>query len=177
MVFSLPPVESFLTSGFRKYANWMRGKVGNQGDFALNFNTVLSIHSPQRAARFQPRRTHRSTLVITECLEMWSRVMVSIAALAATSVCWADGTCDATMIQQYRDCAHIIGSLRPEKAGQARVFAYDGSEYTGGQAVWMKGQLRKLERLCASGTTADKAEAARVLMELETLLKSHQRNS
>jgi hypothetical protein len=108
---------------------------------------------------------------------MWSRVMVSITAVAATSVCWADGTCDATMMQQYRECAHIIGSLRPEKAGQARVFAYDGSEYTGGQALWMKGQLRKLERLCASDSAADKAEAARVLADLETLLKTRHGNS
>lgn len=108
---------------------------------------------------------------------MWSRVMVSIAAVAATSVCWADGACDPAMMQQYRECAHIIGSLRPEKAGQARVFAYDGSEYTGGQAAWMKGQLHKLERLCASSSEADKAEATRVLMDLETVLKSHHGNS
>ena len=108
---------------------------------------------------------------------MWSRVMVSIAAVAATSVCWADGTCDASMMQQYRECAHIIGSLRPEKAGQTRVFAYDGSEYTGGQALWMKGQLRKLERLCASNATGDKAEAAQVLADLESVLKAHRSNS
>jgi hypothetical protein len=108
---------------------------------------------------------------------MWSRVMVSFAAMVATSVCWAESTCDATMMQQYRECAHIVGSLRPEKTGQARVFAYDGSEYTGGQALWLKGQLRKLERLCASGSSADKEEAARVLTEMEGLLKSHHTNS
>jgi hypothetical protein len=107
---------------------------------------------------------------------MWSKVMVSFAALAATSVCWAEGTCDATMMQQYRECAHIVGSLRPEKAGQARVFAYDGSEYTGGQALWLQGQLRKFERLCASSSAADKAEAARVLLEVETLLKERHSN-
>jgi hypothetical protein len=107
---------------------------------------------------------------------MWSRVMVSLAAITFTSVCWADGTCDATMMQQYRECAHIVGSLRPEKAGQARVFAYDGSEYTGGQALWLRGQLRKLERLCASSSAADKEEATRVLMEMENLLKSHHSN-
>ena len=107
---------------------------------------------------------------------MLSRFIVGIAAVVATSVCWADGTCDATMMQQYRECAHIVGSLRPEKAGQARVFAYDGSEYTGGQALWLRGQLRKLERLCASSSAADKEEATRVLMEMENLLKSHHSN-
>ena len=80
-------------------------------------------------------------------------------------------------MQQYRDCVHIVGSLRPEKAGQARVFAYDGSEYTGGQAIWMQGQLRKFERLCASSSAADKAEAARILTEVEALLKSRHSNS
>ena len=108
---------------------------------------------------------------------MWSKVMVSVAAIAATSVCWADGTCDASMMQQYRECAHIVGSLRPEKAGQARVFAYDGSEYTGGQALWLQGQLRKFERLCASSSEADKAEAARILLAVENLLKERHRNS
>jgi hypothetical protein len=108
---------------------------------------------------------------------MWSKMMVSIAAVAATSACWAEGTCDLALMQQYRDCAHIVGSLRPEKAGQARVFAYDGSEYTGGQAAWMQGQLRKVQQLCASNSADDKAEAARVLMEVQALLKSHHSNS
>ena len=108
---------------------------------------------------------------------MLSRFIVGIAAVAGASVCWADGTCDVATMQQYRECAHIVGSLRPEKAGQARVFAFDGSEYTGGQAVWMQGQLRKFERLCASGSPADKAEATRVLAEVEALLKTHHSNS
>jgi hypothetical protein len=108
---------------------------------------------------------------------MLSKIIVSVAAVAATSACWADGTCDVALMQQYRDCAHIVGSLRPEKAGQARVFAYDGSEYTGGQAAWLQGQLRKIERLCASTSAADKAEAARVLMDVEALLKAHHSNS
>jgi hypothetical protein len=108
---------------------------------------------------------------------MLSRFIVGIAAVAATSACWADGTCDAALMQQYRDCAHVVGSLRPEKAGQARVFAYDGSEYTGGQAIWMQGQLRKFERLCGSNSAGDKAEAARVLMEVQALLKSRHSNS
>jgi hypothetical protein len=108
---------------------------------------------------------------------MLSRFIVGIAAVAGASVCWADGTCDVSMMQQYRECAHVVGSLRPEKAGQARVFAYDGSEYTGGQAVWMQGQLRKFERLCASGSAADKAEAVRVLADVEALLKTHHSNS
>ena len=90
-------------------------------------------HSPHHNEETSQRRSFR---FITECIEMLSKIIVSVAAVAATSVCWADGTCDLALMQQYRDCAHIVGSLRPEKAGQARVFAYDGSEYTGGQAAW-----------------------------------------
>jgi hypothetical protein len=108
---------------------------------------------------------------------MWLKSMISIASIAATSVCWAEGTCDPAMMQQYRECAHVVGSLRPEKAGQARVFAYDGSEYTGGQALWLQGQLRRFERLCASDSPAAKTEATRVLVDVETLLKSRHSNS
>jgi hypothetical protein len=43
----------------------------------------------------------------------------------------------------------VVDSLRPEKAGQARVFAYDGSVYTAGEAQWMKAQLRAVLAACA----------------------------
>jgi hypothetical protein len=41
----------------------------------------------------------------------------------------------------------------------------------------MQGQLRKVQQLCASNSADDKAEAARVLMEVQALLKSHHSNS
>jgi hypothetical protein len=80
-------------------------------------------------------------------------------------------------MQQYRDCLRIVSTLRPDKAGQQRVFARDGSEFTAGQAIWMQKQLRKVEYLCAHGTAADQAQAAKILADVEQLLKSHQRNS
>ena len=43
----------------------------------------------------------------------------------------------------------MVGSLRPEKGGQARVFAYDGTEFTAGEALWMKGRLRLAAAACA----------------------------
>ena len=75
----------------------------------------------------------------------------------------------------FRECARVVDTLRPEKSGQARVFAYDGSEFTAGQALWMQGQLRKVERLCAQGTPASQAEATSVLVKVQELLKEHQR--
>ena len=105
---------------------------------------------------------------------MWSKIAIGATTALAVSICHASG-CDAALMQQYRDCARIVYSLRPEKSGQARVFASDGSEFTAGQAQWMQGQLRRFERLCASGADPDGAEAARVLAPVQALLKSHQR--
>ena len=58
-----------------------------------------------------------------------------------------------------------------------RVFAADGSEFNAGQVQWMKGQLRRFDRLCARGAPGDDAEAARVLAGVAELLKSHRRAS
>jgi hypothetical protein len=93
------------------------------------------------------------------------------------AVCHADIGCDAASMQQYRDVVRIVDSLRPDKAGQARVFASDGSEFNAGQASWMKGRLRKFARLCAISSPEDRAEAAGILAEVQDLLKSHQRRS
>jgi hypothetical protein len=109
---------------------------------------------------------------------MSSRVVIHAAAalfLASTAV--AEGACDAASLQQYHDCLQIVGALRPDKAGQQRVFARDGSEFTAGQAIWMQQQLRKVERLCAQSTPAAQADAARILADVQQLLKSHQRSS
>ena len=106
-----------------------------------------------------------------------SKILIGAAAILAVSIGHAAGTCDAGLMRQYRDCARIVDSLRPEKAGQARVFALDGSEFTAGQALWMRAQLRKFEALCASGSDADQAQATHVLSEVKELLRSHQRSS
>ena len=71
----------------------------------------------------------------------------------------------------------MVDSLRPDKAGQMRVFAVDGSEFTAGQALWMRGQLRKVARLCATGRPEDQEEAARILMEVHELLQTHHHDS
>jgi hypothetical protein len=88
----------------------------------------------------------------------------------------ADESCEKTS-KEYRECVRLVDSLRPEKAGQMRVFAADGSEYNAGQVMWMKVQLRKYEKLCSSATPDNAAEAAKVLSGVEDLLKSHRRSS
>lgn len=101
---------------------------------------------------------------------------VLLAAIAAMTSAHAATPCDGTSSSQYRDCVRIVDSLRLDKAGQARVFAADGSEFTAPQALWMKGQLRKVARLCANGTASSQAEAARILADVGALLKSHLRS-
>lgn len=93
----------------------------------------------------------------------------------ATSVAHA-GAC-ARSEPQHRDSVRLVDSLRPEKAGQMRVFAADGSEFNAGQVQWMKARLREFDRLCARGTPADEARAAQQLRDVRELLASHKRRA
>lgn len=86
----------------------------------------------------------------------------------------ASESCDSELTRKLRDCARLVDILRLEKAGQERVFAADGSEFTAGQVMWMKGQLLAVEHSCARG---DQADAARVLAEVRELVKAHRRAS
>jgi hypothetical protein len=108
---------------------------------------------------------------------MLSKVLVGTAALLITTVGRAAIGCDAAAMEQYRRAERIVDSLRPEKPGQMRVFAADGSEFNAGQAGWMKARLREYAQLCAHGSPQDLAEAARILAAVQDLLKSHQRLS
>jgi hypothetical protein len=108
---------------------------------------------------------------------MLSRVMIGGVALLAAAVCHANVGCDAASVQQYRTSVRIVDTLRPEKAGQQRVFLADGSEFNAGQAQWMKARLRKYAALCAHGRLEDRAQAARILAEVQDLLDSHKRRT
>jgi hypothetical protein len=100
-------------------------------------------------------------------------IPLAVAWLASSAVCASEG-CDAAFIQAFHECVRVVDSLRPDKSGQARVFAADGSEFTAGQAQWMQGQLRLIDRACARG---DQTEATRLLSAVQDLLKSHERTS
>jgi hypothetical protein len=80
--------------------------------------------------------------------------------------------CNPALNAQLVNAERIVDSLRPDKAGQMRVFAYDGSEYTAGQALWMKGQMRAVLRACAQG---DEAAATSTLRGVTDLLNAHHR--
>jgi hypothetical protein len=105
----------------------------------------------------------------------FKNVLVTVALLLAVTA-QAETLCGMSS-QQYKDCVRQVDSLRPDKGGQARVFAADGSEFTAGQALWMQSQLRRVTRLCATGRAADQAEAARIVAAVSNLLRSHRRDS
>jgi hypothetical protein len=107
---------------------------------------------------------------------MFFKKVLVAAALLLAATAQAETLCGMSS-QQYKDCVRLVDSLRPDKGGQARVFAADGSEFTAGQALWMQDQLRRVTRLCATGRAADQAEAARIIAEVSDLLRSHRRDS
>jgi hypothetical protein len=102
-------------------------------------------------------------------------VVASTYLLASSTLTYA--SCSTPFTEKFAGAERIVDSLRPEKPGQMRVFAADGSEFNAGQASWMKARLRKYAQLCAHGSPEDLAEAAKILAEVQDLLKSHQRQS
>ena len=97
--------------------------------------------------------------------------MLVTCALALSPVAASAG-CDASFTEQYQAAARIVDSLRPDKGGQARVFAADGSEFTAGQVRWLQGELRKIEEDCVQG---DQARASQLLRKVREVLQSHHR--
>jgi hypothetical protein len=81
--------------------------------------------------------------------------------------------CDDNLTNTLQHLQRIVGTLRPDKAGQMRVFASDGSEFSAAQAQWMKGQLALIAKACTDG---DAADAARRLAEVQQLLSVHHRS-
>ena len=77
--------------------------------------------------------------------------------------------CSRALTYDIIRAERVVDSLRPEKAGQARVFAYDGSVYTAGEAQWMKAQLRAVLAACAQN---DEQRAAAPLANVLGLLRT-----
>jgi hypothetical protein len=94
--------------------------------------------------------------------------VISTCLLASSTLTQA--SCSPALTEQIVSAERIVDSLRPDKAGQMRVFASDGSEYTAGEALWMKGQLQSVLRACARG---DEASAASTLRGVTDLLNAH----
>ena len=99
--------------------------------------------------------------------------VLAIGTMIATSAFGAaNAACDENFAASLQECQRIVGSLHPDKATQMRVFATDGSEFTAGEAVWLKGQVRLITEACAKGQAAD---ASRRLVEIQKVLSEHHR--
>jgi hypothetical protein len=96
--------------------------------------------------------------------------VVATVCLLASSLTYAN--CGPTFTERFASAAHIVNSLRPDKPGQVRVLAFDGSEYTAGEATWMKGRLHSALQSCARG---DESSAASSLRGVTSLLSAHHR--
>lgn len=106
---------------------------------------------------------------------MSKKILIALAAAClAASVGFANESCDPSFNQQYHDYLRIVDSLRLDKPGQMRVCASEGSEFTGSEALWMRGQLRQVDRACAHG---DQVVAARRLRGVQELVTAGQRHS
>jgi hypothetical protein len=99
-------------------------------------------------------------------------IVGSIYMLASSPMAHAE--CSPGLTAEIVSAERIVDSLRPDKAGQMRVFAIDGSEYSAGQANWMKGQMRFVLRACARG---DEAPAAATLRSVQDVLNAHRKSS
>ena len=95
-------------------------------------------------------------------------IVASTYLLASPTLTYAN--CSTTFTEKFAGAERIVDSLRPDKPGQMRVIASDGSEFTAGQALWMKGQLRSALQACAQG---DETSATSTLHGVVDLLNSH----
>ena len=97
--------------------------------------------------------------------------ILATACLLASSLTHAN--CSPTFTERFTSAQRMVGSLRPDKPAQARVSAADGSEYTAGEAPWMKGQLRAAMHACTQG---DESGAAATLQKVTDLLNSRRQS-
>lgn len=105
-------------------------------------------------------------------MTMFTTSTIAAACLLASSLSYAD--CSPTFIERLTSAQRIVDSLRADKPAQARVSASDGSEYTAGEAQWMKGRLQSAAQACRQG---DETSAASTLRGVTDLLNSHHRST
>ena len=84
---------------------------------------------------------------------------------------WAD--CDPALLTSMRDAERLVGPLRADKPGQARVFAADGSEYSAGLVRWLAAELVAAETNCRDGKVAAAREH---LTAVKDTLSAHARH-
>ena len=97
-------------------------------------------------------------------------IVASTALLALSNL--AQANCSPTLTEHFSSAQRIVDSVRPDKPGQMRVVASDGSVFTGAEARWMNAQLSLVQKECAQG---DEAAADAALRGLNDFLSAHKR--
>jgi hypothetical protein len=95
-------------------------------------------------------------------------IVASTAILALSNL--AQANCSPTLTEHISSVQRIVDSVRPDKPGQVRVVASDGSVFTSAEAHWMNAQLRLVQKNCAQ---RDEAAADKALHEVNNLLSAH----
>jgi hypothetical protein len=99
-------------------------------------------------------------------------IVASTAILALSNL--AQANCSPTLTEHISSVQRIVDSVRPDKPGQVRVVASDGSVFTSAEAHWMNAQLRLVQKNCAQ---RDEAAADKALREVNNFLSAHKRAS
>lgn len=96
---------------------------------------------------------------------------VALAAfLAVATAANAAGSCRPALMHSYDQAQAIVSSLHPDKPGQMRVEAANGSVFTSGETQWLRGQLRGVILACEEG----REEAAETSLNgIRNVLRSH----
>ncbi len=105
---------------------------------------------------------------------MRTKTLLAVASALAygyTVPAWSAG-CDPEFTDSLNRAIHFVDSIRTDKPGVARVYATDGSEFTAGQVLWMKGQLRTIQHACTHSPLADSTER---LGAVQGLIRAHAR--
>jgi hypothetical protein len=106
---------------------------------------------------FTSRRIAMKRLLIISTI-----ALLSNAALAAPA--------ESTLAKSLRESERFVNSLRMDKPSQMRVYAFDGTEYTSSEALWLKAHVEAARKALASNNANG---AARELNLIAATLKSH----
>ena len=103
----------------------------------------------------------------------WSLAVIAASTLIST-VALASTGCSKDFNNRFQQSRQFVETLRPEKPGQMRVFAVDGSEFTASQVQWLRGRMRLIDAACVRG---DEGRAEQLLSGTRDLLQAHRRSS
>lgn len=106
---------------------------------------------------------------------MSTKALLATAIWLAASFSAAAGAaeCDPGFSVTLRASERVVDSLQPAKPGLARVYAFDGSEFTAGQALWLKGQMREIHKACERRYPADATERLKSVQDLIAAHAAH----